>query len=91
MIKAYAWVLPTRWSRDLEICPAWTFCPFQRCRTGRLSGGFGKSLSGLVCVLWSAACPWRIDMVAVKRSEPRSAQQSRTQTADDLIGSFSLG
>ena len=32
-----------------------------------------------------AACPWRIDTVGVKRSDPRSAQQPRTQVPDGLI------
>jgi hypothetical protein len=34
------------------------------------------------------ACPWRIDTVGVKRPDPRSAQQPRTQTPDDLIGTL---
>jgi Protein of unknown function (DUF3565) len=40
-----------------------------------------------------ATCLWRIDTVGVKGSDPRSAQQPRTQTPDDLIGSsrFSRG
>ena|SRR5215469_16612399 len=33
-------------------------------------------------------CLWRIDTVGVKRSDPRSAQQPRTQAPDDLIGSL---
>jgi hypothetical protein len=34
------------------------------------------------------ACLWRIDTVGVKRSDPRSPQQPRTQAPDDLIGSL---
>src|SRR6266480_6338702 len=33
-------------------------------------------------------CPWRIDTVEEKRSDPRSAQRPRTQTPDGLVGSF---
>src|SRR5215469_18404702 len=35
-----------------------------------------------------STCLWRIDTVGVKRSDPRSAQQPRTQVSDDLIGSL---
>jgi hypothetical protein len=31
------------------------------------------------------ACLWRIDTVAVKRSDPRNVLQPRTQTPDDFI------
>ena len=41
--------------------------------------------------LWqcqASTCPWRIDTVGVKRSDPRSAQQPRTPAPDDLMGSL---
>jgi site-specific recombinase XerD len=34
------------------------------------------------------SCVWRIDTVAVKRSDPRSVLRLRTQTSNDFIRSF---
>jgi len=36
-------------------------------------------------------CLWRIDTAAVKRSEPRNAQQLRTQTPDDFLRDLCRG
>jgi hypothetical protein len=33
-------------------------------------------------------CIWRIDTVAVKRSDPRNALRLRTETPNDFIGSL---
>jgi hypothetical protein len=37
------------------------------------------------------SCLWRIDTVAVKRSDPRNVLQPRTQTPDDFIPGFCRG
>ena len=39
----------------------------------------------------AATCLWRIDTVAMKRSDPRNALQPRTQTPDGFIPGFCRG
>ena len=47
---------------------------------------FGEATTQNLSSTLDWTCLWRIDTVGVKRPDPRSTQQPRTQAPDDLIG-----
>jgi len=55
---------------------------------GKSKGGRGLTTEYTLTLDKGVTCLWRIDTVGVKRSDPRTAQQPRTQAPDDLIGSL---
>ena len=55
------------------------------------AGTSGAHGDRLLAAIERETCLWRIDTVAMKRSDPRNALQPRTQTPDDLIPGFFRG